>query len=173
MKWEERLVHFCEDNGFDICNILLECNTRRLYTRKCPGDISRNQTDCLTRERSANTVECAKSHTGDDIRSDYNPVVIKVNIKFMDSEKHLTSTSNGVFDLFPYHVFGIVRPTHFLFVRRWNCLHFFVVFLLGTSVSNFSKTSLVSVASVLNMLHLLFFSLCISDTTFFRLLSKH
>ena len=78
----ERLIKFCQEKKLIIANTWFQQQVRKLYTWKSPGDISRNQIDCIRfNERFRNCIKQAKTSPGANLNSDHNPVVVKINMK--------------------------------------------------------------------------------------------
>lgn len=85
----ERMIQFCILNKLFITNTWFQHPSRKLYTWKSPGDITRNQIDyIMINQRYRNIVKRVKTYPGADINSDHNPVVMKVNIKLKKIKKH-------------------------------------------------------------------------------------
>ena len=73
---------FCQENKLIIPNTWFQQPVRKLYTWKCPGDISRNQIHYIMfNVRFRNCIKQAKTYPGADINSDHNPVVVNINMK--------------------------------------------------------------------------------------------
>ena len=82
MKEEVDFFQFCEENNMMIANTYFQHPKRRLYTRRCPGDIYINQIDfILINKRFRNGVKQARTYPGADVGSDNNPLIIKMNIR--------------------------------------------------------------------------------------------
>ena len=78
----EQLIQFCEEHNLVVTNTLFQQPPRRLYTRKSPGDIVRNQIDyILVSQRYRNSLKQVKMYPGADVNSDHNPVIAKLEIK--------------------------------------------------------------------------------------------
>ena len=79
---EEPLIQFYQENKLIIANTCFQLPVRKLYTWKSPGDISNNQIDYIMfNDRFRNCIKQAKPYTGADMKSDHNPVVVKINMK--------------------------------------------------------------------------------------------
>ena len=78
----ERLVEFCDENGFVIVNTLFKQHPRRLYTWTSPNQKTRNQIDyIMVKRRWRSSCVYAKTHPGADCGSDHQLLVAGLRMK--------------------------------------------------------------------------------------------
>ena len=72
----ERLIEFCQDNGYTILNTLFKQHPRRLYTWTSPGNKIRNHIDyILVKRRWKSSFKAVKTLPGADCGSDHQLLV--------------------------------------------------------------------------------------------------
>ncbi|XP_060527005.1 craniofacial development protein 2-like [Cylas formicarius] len=83
----DRLVQFCTEHRLSAANTFFKQHPRRLYTWKSPvdrdGHIVRNQIDfVLIKSHLMKFVKSATTYPGADVKSDHNPVVINLQLRY-------------------------------------------------------------------------------------------
>ena len=72
-------INFCQRNGLIVTNTWFGKPKRKMYTRKAPGDRSRNQLDyILVKHRFRKSVKDVQTLPRADIDSDHNLLVAKI-----------------------------------------------------------------------------------------------
>ena len=78
----QRLIELCQENALVIANTLFQQHKRRFYTWTSPDGQHQNQTDCvLHSQRWRSSIQSAKTRSGADCSSDYEPLIAKFTLK--------------------------------------------------------------------------------------------
>ena len=84
----KRLIQFWQNNKLIIANTWFQQPVRKLYTWKCPGDISKNQIYYIMfNERFRNCIKQAKTYPGADMNSDHNKWMTDYILNLMENQK--------------------------------------------------------------------------------------
>ena len=75
-------VDWCATDEQVIMNTWFQHEKQNIYTWKCPGDTTRNQTDDITiNQRFRNSILQFKGYPGADCSSDHVPVIATMRVK--------------------------------------------------------------------------------------------